>query len=114
MDLYHADIRLPDGFVAPVATVEINYGSHARQEAMADRYGLIDLPVRVPLNRMRVIEVGVEAGKVSKILFRGTLDSERDICMVLVPARGPWFCKTVWVNLRSDKHATLDRSRYVR
>jgi hypothetical protein len=114
--LWHADIRLPDGFVAPIDRVAINYGSHARREALSDRYGKIHLPASLTLGRFDVIEVGTIGGKVSKILFRGILDLERDLCIVLVPNKDgePWFCKTVWVNLATDTHGTLDRSRYVR
>lgn len=111
--LWHSAIRLPAGFKAPTERVEIAYGSHARAEALADRYGMIRLPKSLTLSRFQVIEVGTVAGRVSKILFRGTLDSERDLCIVLIPAeRGPWRCKTVWVNLKSDQHRTLDVTRY--
>ncbi|AVD99363.1 hypothetical protein SEA_BILLNYE_191 [Streptomyces phage BillNye] len=111
--LYHSDIFLPGWFTAPTRRVKVDYGHHAKREALADRYGEIALPAYVNLKRFRVIEVGVINGRVSKILFRGKLDNERDLCIVLIP-RGdnPWRCKTVWVNLNSDKHKTLDRSRY--
>lgn len=114
MDLYHSSIRLPEGFTAPSQRVSIDYGSHARSEAFADRYGKIALPATIPLSMFEVIEVGIEGGRVKKILFRGHIDSTRDLCIVLIPnANGPWFCKTVWVNLRSDLHRTLDRSKYI-
>jgi hypothetical protein len=112
--LYHVETGLPRGFRVPDRRVEISYGSHAREEALSDRYGQIRLPHSLSLRRMRVIEVGVDNDKVTKILFRGRLDDERDLCIVLVPvANGPWRCKTVWVNLNSDQHKALDRSRYV-
>lgn len=111
--LFHSDLGLPKGFVPPTARVEINYGSHSRAEAMADRYGEIRLPKTLSLSRMKVIEVGVEDGRVSKILFRGRLDETRDLCIVLIPnGNKPWRCKTVWINLNTDQHKTLDKSRY--
>jgi len=112
--LYHSDIVLPAGFKAPQQRISISYGSHARKEALQDRYGSIRLPNTLRLHRMRVIEVGMVGDKVSKILFRGRLDDRRDLCIVLIPGvdKQPWRCKTVWVNLNSDKHKTLNHSRY--
>jgi hypothetical protein len=111
--LYHSEIFLPSWFTAPTRRVRIDYGHHAKREALVDRYGEIALPAFINLRRFRVIEVGVIDGRVSKILFRGKLDNERDLCIVLIP-RGdkPWYCKTVWVNVNSDQHKTLNRSRY--
>lgn len=113
MELYHRDLGLPTGFVRPQHTVTVDYGSHARMEAMTDRYGDFYLPPKVNLSEFEVIEVGMENGKVAKILFRGELDDVRDICIVLIPRRPAWFCKTVWVNVRTDTHRTLDKSKYV-
>lgn len=111
--LYHADLGLPKGFVPPTNRITINYDSHAHAEAKADRYGEIRLPKTLSLHRMKVIEVGVESGRVSKILFRGRLDETRDLCIVLIPnGDKPWRCKTVWVNTRWDNHKTLNSNRY--
>jgi len=111
--LYHSEIFLPDWFTAPTRRVRVSYGSHAKREALIDRYGTIALPAFVNLKRFRVIEVGVINGRVSKILFRGRLDDTRDLCIVLIPKGDrPWRCKTVWTNVRSDLHRTLDASRY--
>jgi hypothetical protein len=115
--IYHADLGLPSDFVAPTHRIEISYGahpdSHARAEARADRYGEIRLPKTLSLKRMKVIEVGVEDGRISKILFRGRLDETRDLCIVLIPkGNKPWFAKTAWVNTTEDTHKTLDKSRY--
>lgn len=112
--LYHFEIGLPEGFEKPEQRVSINYGRHARKEAFQDRYGRITLPSSIALGSFRVIEVGMIDGKVSKILFRGTLDETRDLCIVLIPGADdkPWFAKTCWINLKSDKHRTLDTTRY--
>lgn len=112
--LYHTEIGLPEGFQKPVGRVRVSYGKHARKEAFQDRYGVIKLPSFINLRRFRVIEVGMTEGKVSKILFRGTLDETRDLCIVLMPTsmEGVWFAKTCWTNITSDSHRTLDTSRY--
>ena len=111
--LYHSEIFLPSWFTAPTKRVKVDYGHHARREALADRYGNIALPAFINLRRFRVIEVGVIDGRVSKILFRGKLDDKRDLCIVLIPKGDrPWFAKTCWVNINSDQHKTLNHSRY--
>ena len=112
--LYHTEIGLPGGFVRPLERVKVSYGAHARKEALEDRYGIIKLPSYITLRRFSVIEVGMVGDRVSKILFRGKLDETRDLCIVLIPQvdNKPWKCKTVWVNKSSDKHRTLDHSRY--
>lgn len=111
MDLYHTDIRLPANFVAPAQTVTVDYSDHARKAAHNDRYGFMDLPYTLPLRSGKVIEVGMENGRVAKILFRFQYDNDLDMCIVLIPGR--WFAKTVWFNERTDSHKTLDRSKYV-
>jgi hypothetical protein len=111
MDLYHFEIGLPAGFIPPSQTVRVSYSRHAAKAATNDRYGQMDLPDLLPLSQGKVIEVGMENGKVAKILFRFTYDDTLDMCIVLIP--GQWFAKTVWFNERTDLHRTLDRSKYV-
>lgn len=114
MQLYHAEIKMPDGFVQPRTTVKVNYGPHARRESFLDRYGVMRLPDTINLGCMRVIEVGMVNGRIAKILFRGSYDREKDMCIVLVPnGNKPWFAKTVWFNMKNDLHKTLDRSKYI-
>jgi len=110
--LYHRDIFLPKWFVAPTEKVTITYGEHAKRESRADLHGEIRLPKSITLARFEVIEIGVIGDRVSKILFRGRLDERRDLCIVLIP--GEWFAKTCWVNLRFDRHATLNAAKYER
>lgn len=112
--LYHAEVRLPEGYRHPRATVTVQYSNHAMMESRRDRYGSITLPESIDLSNFDTVEVEVIGGRVHKIVVRGALDSQRDVVYVLMPKAGrPWFCKTVWVNLRTDSHRTLDRSRYV-
>lgn len=117
MDLYHADIRLPNGFTKPTGRVSLLWTRHADNARKNDRYGDIRKFQSATLDRLDVIEVGVERGVVKKILFRGRYTDTLDVCMVLIPDfsiyNGPWTVKTVWINERADKHGTLDRSKYV-
>lgn len=114
MDLYHSEIRLPDGFVAPTHRVRLRWTRHADEARVTDRYGDIRRFETATLGRLSVVEVGVEGGRIAKILFRGRYTDTLDVCMVLIPnGTAPWTVKTVWVNERNDAHATLDRRRYV-
>jgi hypothetical protein len=110
MALYHSDVYMPQGLKLPSGTMLLEYGSHARREAMSDRYGHIKLPTSIKFEDYKVIEVEVINGKVQKVLYRGKLDEKRDLCIVIMPAKR--FVKTVWVNLNNDKHRTLDASKY--
>lgn len=115
MTLFHSDIRLPTGFVAPTNRVSLRWSRHADEARLSDRYITIPRFKTATLGRLKVIEVGVQAGKVVKILFRGRLDDDHDVCMVLRPAgKDNWTVVTVWVNVVSDAHKTLDRSKYVK
>lgn len=112
--LYHASVMLPAGYRHPNCVVGIEYSRHAKDEARRDRYGLIDLPASVNLSGYQTVEVEVVGGAIHKIVVRGAMDDTRDRILVLMPRAGrAWLCKTTWVNLRSDSHKTLDRSRYV-
>lgn len=112
MDLYHAEIGLPRGFVKPTGRVPLRWTRHADAARRNDRYGDIRRFGSATLDRLTVIEVGIEAGNVAKILFRGKYTEKLDVCMVLIPGR-EWTVKTVWINERNDVHKTLDRSKYV-
>jgi hypothetical protein len=115
MALWHADIRLPEGAALPNARIGLDWGRHAQRARLEDRYGVIPQFASIPLSQFQVIEVETDhTGYVTKWVVRGHFDAERDVVMVLIPECRPnfWFVKTVWFNLRSDTHSTLDRSRY--
>lgn len=112
MPLYHTDIFIPTDLKLPKGTIFLNYSRHAKRAAISDRYGHIPLPDAINLSDYKVIEVEVIEDEVTKVLYRGQLDEERDLCIVLIPSSS--FVKTVWVNLRSDTHRTLDTSKYVK
>lgn len=117
MELYHRDIRLPDGFRLPNRIITLSHTAHARRARQDDRYGYIPpIPV-IDLGQFQTIEVGVESGRVAKVVVRGSLDDERDIILVLIPHQpkpNVWTVKTLWCNLKNDVHKTLDHTRYVR
>lgn len=112
-ELYHKDIGFPDDVEFPRGfqpVIALNYGNHAREEAMADRYGMMRLPHRVDLRKGQTIEIGVQGNVITKLVVRFSYDEEKDIIFVItLPS---CFVKTVWANEKTDQHKTLNRSRY--
>lgn len=92
------------------------YGFHAKRAAQDDRYGEIRLPLHLQINEQEVFEAEIDQdNSLRKFLVRTTLDQNRDMVLVFIPGGdGALFCKTVWINLKSDKHRTLKRQRYVK
>lgn len=114
--LFHTELGFPSNFTPPKGVRPLEYSRHAEKAALDDRYGYITLPPQINLDNFELIELGVVDGnKVSKMLYRGSLDGERDICIVVIPKpKGQkWFVKTVWINERNDSHRTLNRNKYV-
>lgn len=109
--LWHADIRLPDCAALPSHRVGLKWSDHAKRARMEDRYGVIPMFTDIPLMPFDVVECETQDDVVVKWVIRGHYDSDRDVVFVLIPG-DVWFVKTVWYNLRSDTHATLDRSKY--
>lgn len=111
--LYHREkgfpdnVNLPRGF-SPV--VRLRYGSHSRQEAMADRYGNLKLPDSIDVRNGDIFEIGVTGNTVSKMAVRMPYDDKIDLVIVFMPADG--FVKTVWANTKGDTHKTLNLSKY--
>ena len=106
--LYHRNIFLPVqlGFAAFV-----RYSPHAIEAASNDRYGALTLPRVVSTQEAEVIELEVVNGKVEKAVFRMKHDEHRDICLVVL--LGSCVVKTVWCNVRTDDHKSLDTSKYM-
>ncbi len=111
--LFHSEVFMPERYKAPIFEGELRYRPHALDEAKRDRYGNIELPSFFNAAQAELIEAefDVDRDQVTKQVWRQRLDATRDI--VLVIGRGG-FVRTVWVNLRSDKHRTLNRAKYVR
>jgi hypothetical protein len=107
--LYHFELSIPRPYRIPCFQGELTYSGHAQREARSDRYGLIELPARLEPKNAQLIEVETVDGVVVKQLWRQRLDDRRDLVMAVT---NEGTVKTVWVNLRSDKHRTLDASKY--
>lgn len=111
--LFHAEVFMPERYRRPIHEGELRYGPHALREARGDRYGHIELPACFTAAGAQLIEAEYDEREdaVVKQVWRQPLDAKRDIVLVI---NRNGFVKTVWVNLRTDKHRSLDASRYVR
>lgn len=95
------------------AEFNLTYGKHAQQEAQQDRYGEVKFPTSLCLEKYSVIEVETDDNITPiKILVRISHCQYLDICIAFIPQTG--IVKTVWLNKKTDKHLTLDRSKYDR
>lgn len=110
--LYHKDLGFPKNVSLPQGTFGLTYGHHARQAAASDRYGDVsqDLPATIDTTLATVVELEILDGRIAKIVYRDHFNDELDLVFAIIP--GQWFVKTVWVNVKSDPHHTLDRGRY--
>ena len=115
--LFHKDVYMPPHLAQPCFRGRLTYTRHALDAAADDRYGKVTLLHSFIPEQATLIETEAEDGpngrnsKIVKQLWRCPMDEERDIVMALLPCGR---VKTVWVNLRNDRHRTLNRSRYAR
>lgn len=113
--LYHSEVFMPPQLAKPCYRGRLSYTNHAKRAAMDDRYGPIPLVFDFVPEEATLIESEVEQGPcgryiyVVKQVWRLPLDDTRDLVMAITH---DGRVKTVWVNLRSDKHKTLDRKKY--
>lgn len=113
--LYHKDVGFPSDLNMPrgfTSVLNLKYGGHAKEQALEDKYGKIQLPHRVDLRKGEIFEIGAKGNTVTKIGIRFKYDDTRDIILIVNPADG--FVRTVWFNVAGDKHKTLDMSRYAK
>lgn len=112
MALYHFQIGFPKGFNSNVGKVRAQYTRHAYEAALTDRYGRIVLPRMVDTQDAQCVEVELDGGRVSKLVYRIAYSKNYDLVLVCIPVQGHFLVKTVWLNKRRDQHLTLDASRY--
>lgn len=112
--LYHKDIGFPDDVNLPRGfspVVHLRYGGHAREESLVDKYGKLELPRAIDVRKVELFEIGVTGNVVTKMAVRLSYDEKKDLVIVFKPSDG--FVKTVWANLKTDQHKTLNRAKYI-
>jgi hypothetical protein len=113
--LFHSEVFMPASAKKPIHEGPLRYRKHAFDESRNDRYGQIALPAEFSSSNAQLIEAEVllehDQARVVKQLWRQPLDAKRDLVMAILEGG---MVKTVWVNLKTDKHRSLDKSRYMR
>lgn len=111
---------LPETAVAQISrwTITLGYSRHALTEALNDRYGVLPasaFPVLFSMNdeamRWKIVEIEESApGYIAKFVVRREVDARRSLVLVIIPHLG--LVKTLWTNLNTDNHSTLDKSKF--
>jgi hypothetical protein len=111
--LFHKDVFMPASAKSPVYEGKLKYSFHAIRASQNDRFGNIPLPESFTVANAELIESELsDDGSVAlKQVWRQPLDDKRDLVMAITREG---TVKTVWVNLKSDKHRTLQADKYVR
>ncbi|KVP40045.1 hypothetical protein WJ87_07635 [Burkholderia ubonensis] len=111
--LYHKDVYAPDVIFRSPGVVRLRYSRHAEIAAFDDRYGDLTryLTPYMDFDEAEIVEVELDVeGQICKRVAR--FQVAEDLVLVVV-AQTDGFVRTVWGNLVSDRHTTLDRSKYV-
>jgi hypothetical protein len=110
MALYHFEVGFPEGMhFRPVLGLVPTM--HAQQARLDDPRGIITLPKAFLPGIAQVIEAETDSnGNIIKVLARQPHDSQNDVVYAFIPASR--LIKTAWLQTKTDKHRTLDRSRY--
>jgi hypothetical protein len=105
--LYHYKIAMPKLHLP--RQIWLKYSKHALKAANEDGYGAIVLPAMIDTQASLLVEYEKRDGRPYKLLFRMNYSPE---CDLLIAIGEGGIVLTVWLNCKSDKHVTLDSSRY--
>jgi DNA polymerase/3'-5' exonuclease PolX len=114
MIIYHYTLGFPKGFNPDVGTIPLKYTRHAVEASQNDKYGPIKLPGALDTGAAKCIEVYLDGGRVQKLVYRMPQLGPCDLVLVVVPDGGAFKVLTVWKNLKSDQHETLQVGKYTR
>lgn len=100
--------------ISKLGTIPLTYTRHAMREALNDRYGT--LPSRAFPTRFNLREdwllvecEGILPGRADKFIVRKRVDEKRSLVLVIMR---DGTVRTLWTNLNTDGHATLDKERF--
>lgn len=115
--LLHKDVYMPGNLIGLCGEVRLVWSSHAEHAAKSDRYGTVPVVNRIDFSNAELIEAELAIKPntkpvINKLVYRLDYDYNLDIVFVVIPGANYFTVKTVWLNEKSDKHYTLDRSKY--
>lgn len=111
--LFHKDVYAPDVIFRSPGYMRLRYSRHAQDEARFDRLGDLSryLTPYMDFDQAEIVEVELnEESQIEKRVARFQITN--DIVLVVV-ASYDGFVRTVWANRVTDRHATLDRRKFV-
>lgn len=112
MKTYHKDIFMPSDLISGLLNkrLKLVYTSHARNECINDKYGIIYPLKEVLLTKENIVEIYVDNNKVFKVLMRQKQDNYLDKCLIIninsFEVITNWLCKS------EDTHKTLNKTKY--
>lgn len=116
-NLYHTDIFTPPQFKRIENVIVDNIyplSPYVVNAANSDRFGQIIVPSSFEFSYCDIIEIETYKDSTDiKFLIRLEYDKINDLCIVILCDRlGNVRIKTVWLNEKTDKHKTLDKTKY--
>lgn len=117
MKVYHTDVFVPEAIRQANKLLHLRWTTHAKDRAMDHAEKFRRFRVEVPLishldtSKAKLIEAEVDdSGRLVKRVWR--IPGEKaDICLAVMENG---VVKTVWVNLHTDNHKTLDTTKYAK
>lgn len=109
--LYHVELGFPKSIKKISGMFLLDYTEHAIKASKNDRYGDIILPKHIDIKKATLIEMEVIDNVMVKGVYRIEYNELYDLVLVITNFR---VVKTVWLNSKEDKHATLDESKYIK
>jgi len=106
---YHKDVFMPSHALNAYRPFFLRYGTHAKNQCDADRYGKISPVYKVTVNQENLVELTLDGLRITKLLVRVPHDGKHDVCIVFLV---DGFVKTCWLCMKSDTHKTLKRHLY--
>ncbi len=110
--LYHKDVYAPEVIFRSPGVLRLRYSRHAREAAIDDRYEDLTPYLRDyrDFDDAEIVEVEMTEGQISKRVVRFQVS---DTLVLVMAVSSDGFVRTVWGNRVTDRHATLDRRKYV-
>ena len=112
--LFHKEIGFPKSAESLYGRkFKLTYSNHAKRSVLDDKHGIIDKPpLNLEITKDNLIELELTGGLISKAVIRLPYDKTRDVVIAIIPDYNIAIVKTLWFNLTSDIHKTLNKSLY--
>ena len=111
--MYYKEVGFPSSIELPSGKRSVEWSEHAIREAEYDINGKIRYIDNIILDSYRIFEVETDKdGQITKFAYRTRYNAKCDVIYVFMQKGNNLFIRTAWLNRRSDKHTTLNLSKY--